>query len=106
MNSAGVATNYDLTFPVSRFDGYPWYGGYLGQNLFGFTDPIDRQNKDNFELFSAGGMDFVIIHLEYDMPGYSVAWAESRAGRVSEPAGDHQHAPVPERFGRRARRRC
>ena len=55
--------------------GYPWYGGYLGQNLFSFTDPIDRQNKNNFELFSAGGMDFIIIHLEYDMPGYSVAWA-------------------------------
>ncbi len=76
MNSAGVGTNYDLTFPVSRFSGYPWYGGHLGQNLFGFTDPVDRQNKTNFELFSAGAMDFVIIHLEYDMPDYAVAWAQ------------------------------
>ena len=79
MNSAGVALGYDLHFPVSRMLALPnasqWYGGYLGQNLFSFTDPIDRQNKNNFELFSAGGMDFVIIHLEYDMPGYSVAWA-------------------------------
>lgn len=75
MNSAGVATNYDLTFPVSRMAGYPWYGGYLGQNLFGFTDPVNRENKNNFELFSSGGMDFIIIHLEYDMPGYAVAWA-------------------------------
>jgi hypothetical protein len=75
MNSAGVATNYDIHFPVSRMSGYPWYGGYLGQNLFSFTDPIDRQNKNNFSLFSAGGMDFVVIHLEYDMPTYAVAWA-------------------------------
>ena len=32
-------------------------------------------NKNNFELFSAGGMDFIVIQLEYDMPGYSVDWA-------------------------------
>ena len=76
MNSSGVSQGYDHYFPVSRMSGYPWYGGYLGQNLFSFTDPINRQNKNNFELFSAGGMDFVIIHLEYDMPSYAVAWAD------------------------------
>ncbi len=75
MSSAGVATFYDQYFPLSRMQGNPWYGGYLGQNLFGFTDPINRQNKNNFSLFTAGGMDFVVIHLEYDMPGYAVAWA-------------------------------
>ena len=76
MNSAGVSTNYDLYFPVSRMSGYPWYGGFLGQNQFSFTDPIDRQNKNQYSLFSVGGMDFVVIHLEYDMPTYSVAWAD------------------------------
>ena len=73
INSAGVGTNFDLTFPVSRFTGYPWYGGYLGADPV--NDPIDRQNKNNYELFSVGGLDFIIIHLEYDMPDYSVAWA-------------------------------
>ena len=78
MSSAGVSTNYDIKFPLARMWFYPtWlHGGYLGQNLFGFTDPIDRLNKNNFSLFSAGGMDFVVIHLEYDMPGYAVAWAD------------------------------
>ena len=76
MSSAGVATNYDLYFPVSRMSGYPWYGGYLGQNQFSFTDPVNRQNKNRSSLFSAGGMDFVVIHLEYDMPTYAVAWAD------------------------------
>ena len=96
MNSAGVATNYDLYFPVSRMSGYPWYGGYLGQNLFSFTDPINRQNKNNFELFSAGGMDFIIIQLEYDMPGYAVAWANRVLAGLPEPARHHCHALVPQ----------
>jgi hypothetical protein len=74
MNSAGVATNYDLTFPVSRFSANPWYGGHLGGDPQ--NDPINRENKDNYELFSVGGLDFLIIHLEYDMPGYSVTWAD------------------------------
>ena len=30
-NSAGVAAFYDQYFPVSRFQGFPWYGGYLGR---------------------------------------------------------------------------
>lgn len=75
MNSSGVASNFDALFPPTRYSGNAWYGGYLGQNLFGFADPIDRLNKNSFELFSAGGMDFVIIHLEYDMPNYAVDWA-------------------------------
>jgi hypothetical protein len=74
MSSAGVATNYDLNFPVSRFEGHNWYGGYLGKDPV--NDPVNRQNKNNYELFSVGGLDFLVIHLEYDMPGYSVAWAD------------------------------
>ena len=73
MSSAGIAANYDLTFPVSRFSGYPWYGGYLGSSA---EDPINRENKNNYELFSVGGLDFIVIHLEYDMPDYAVAWAD------------------------------
>jgi len=76
MSSLGVAAGYDLKFPVSRMLKFSTYGGYLGANLFNFTDPINRQNKNNFSLFSAGGMDFVVIHLEYDMPPDAVAWAD------------------------------
>ena len=69
----GVANFYDLYFPVSRFLGRPWYIGYLGQEE---TDPINRQNKNNYELFSVGSLDFLIIHIEHDWPGYAVTWAD------------------------------
>jgi len=46
-SAAGIAAFYDLYFPVSRLSGFPWYGGYLGQEA---DDPINRQNKNNYEL--------------------------------------------------------
>jgi hypothetical protein len=50
-NSAGVAAFYDQYFPVSRFQGFPWYGGFLGKDA---DDPVNRQNKNNYEFFSVG----------------------------------------------------
>ena len=58
---------------MSRFQGFPWYGGFLGQDV---DDPINRQNKNNYELFSVGALDFLVIHIELDWPDYSVAWAD------------------------------
>ncbi|MET1016916.1 MAG: PKD domain-containing protein, partial [Leifsonia flava] len=77
----GEATTYDTYFPPSRYSGASWnspeasYGGYLGQNLFG-PDPVDRKNKDNFGLLTAGGLDFVLINLEFESPDYTLDWAQ------------------------------
>ena len=74
-SAAGVANFYDQYFPVSRFlrPDKPWYIGYLGQEI---SDPVNRLNKNNYELFSVGGLDFLVIHVEFDWPNYSVAWAD------------------------------
>jgi VCBS repeat-containing protein len=69
---SGVANFYDQFFPPSRFLGQPWYGGYLGAE----AGEVERLNKDNYELFSAGGLDFLVIHIETDWPGYAVQWAD------------------------------
>lgn len=77
----GDAPEYRQWFPVSRYANASWnsptvsYGGYLGQNLFG-PDPVDRGNMDNFALMSAGGMDFLILNLEFDPPDYVIDWAK------------------------------
>ncbi len=71
--TTGVAAFFDQYFPPSRYTGFDWYGGYLGQLV---TDPINRMNKNNYELFSAGGLDFVILHLELDIPDYALTWAD------------------------------
>jgi len=53
--SSASTSLFNQFFGVSRFTGRSYYGGHYG------TD-----NDNNYELFSAGGMDFIIIHFEYD----------------------------------------
>jgi hypothetical protein len=63
----GNTTLYNSHFGVSRFDGRSYYGGNFGTN-----------NDNHFSLFSAGGMDFIVIDLGFgsDTPTDDVfTWA-------------------------------
>jgi hypothetical protein len=51
----GTTTFYNQYFGTSRFQGRSYYGGHYGAN-----------NDNWYDLFSAGGMDFVVISFEYD----------------------------------------
>ncbi|HEY6560716.1 MAG TPA: DNRLRE domain-containing protein [Polyangiaceae bacterium] len=53
--SGGNTTNFNSYFGVSRFQGRGYYGGHFGSD-----------NDNHYNLFSAGGMDFIVISLEYD----------------------------------------
>ena len=46
---------FNQFFGVSRFQGRGYYGGNYG-----------TVNDNNYELFSASGLDFIIVHFEYD----------------------------------------
>jgi len=59
-------TLFNQFFPYTRYQGQPWYGGHY-QNL----------NDNNYQLFSGGGLDFVIVHLEYCPPAAALSWASS-----------------------------
>ena len=80
---------YDTYFRPSRFNTYPWYGGYLGDSISGVgegiasdgvADSVDRLNKDSYQVINAGTVSnplwMVFINLEYDMPQYSLDWAQ------------------------------
>jgi PKD repeat protein len=77
----GEVSRYNQYFPVSRYANASWnsptarYGGYMGQDQFG-PDPVDRQNANNYALFTAGGMDFLLISLEYAPPDAAIDWAK------------------------------
>jgi hypothetical protein len=45
-------------FGVTNFIDYPWWGGN-----FGLKGPT--RNENNYQLFSAGGDDYLVIHLAY-----------------------------------------
>ncbi len=64
----GTTTFYNQYFGTSRFGSRSYYGGHYGAN-----------NDDWYDLFSAGGMDFIVVSLEYDTsPDPAVlSWADA-----------------------------
>ena len=54
----GTTTNFNAWFGVERFQGRAYYGGPFGGD--------DTSNDNHYDLFSAGGLDFIVLYLEYD----------------------------------------
>jgi hypothetical protein len=67
-NPNGTTNFYNQYFGTSRFTGRAYYGGQYGSN-----------NDNHYQLFSASGMDFIIIHLEYDTAANPavLTWADN-----------------------------
>jgi len=65
---AGTAVSFNEYFGSSRFSGRAYYGGHYGKN-----------NNNSWFTFSAGGLDFVVVNLEYDttQDPAVLAWARS-----------------------------
>lgn len=80
-NATEDFTAYNQHFPVSRYSGKEWtpstsrYGGYMGQDQFG-DDPVNRQNMNNYALFTAAGRDFLVLNLEFQAPRSVYDWAD------------------------------
>ncbi|MFD0893238.1 metallophosphoesterase [Luteolibacter ambystomatis] len=74
-NADGSTTYFNTFFGVhpttgiNHFNGKPYYGGAQ------FTNNADN----NYSLFSAGGLDFILISLEYDTSpdAEDMAWADA-----------------------------
>lgn len=63
-------SGFNENFGVSRFRGKSWYGGHYGNN-----------NDSHYDLFSAGGLNWIVFYIEYDSwndDGDNMnAWADS-----------------------------
>jgi hypothetical protein len=66
-HDAGVSgtTNYNQVFPYDRYSAQPWYGGHYA-----------LANNSNYQLFSAGGDDYLILHMQYNPDSATIAWAD------------------------------
>ncbi|MGB2703687.1 MAG: T9SS type A sorting domain-containing protein, partial [Chitinophagaceae bacterium] len=72
-DAASPSFYYNQYFGESHFAGRSYYGGHYG------SDPLNNDN--HFQLFSASGIDFLVISLEYDTragfaTGAVLDWAE------------------------------
>lgn len=73
MGADGNSAMFVREFGPARFAGESWYGGAF-QNAS--ADDPSRDGASSFQLFSAGGMDLIILHLECNAPDAVLAWAE------------------------------
>ncbi|MBN2499304.1 MAG: Ig-like domain repeat protein [Anaerolineales bacterium] len=63
MQPDGTANYYREYFPASRYESYDWWGG-------SFSD-----NKNNYQFFSGGGEDYIVIHLQFCPTDAAIDWA-------------------------------
>jgi predicted MPP superfamily phosphohydrolase len=68
-----VGTEYERYFPASRYEWYSYWGG-----------SYDSTNKNNYQLFSAGGMDFIALNLQYNPPTDVLSWADNVLSEYSD----------------------
>jgi hypothetical protein len=63
----GTSAYFNRYFGVSHFSGRSYYGGHSGTN-----------NNNHFDLFSASGLDFIVLYFEYCDGGdtNAIAWAQ------------------------------
>ena len=64
----GTTALFNQYMGTARFTGRSYYGGNYGTT-----------NNNNYELFSASGLDFIVLHLEYDTTPDQVVldWADA-----------------------------
>ncbi len=63
---AGSLYNNDTYFGIARFTSQPWYQGHYGSD-----------NYNNYSFFSADGMDFILINLQYTPSTDQINWADA-----------------------------
>lgn len=72
MQAGGAAKFYEQYFPASRFEKYEWWGGSFDNNRY------------NYQLFSAGGDDYVILHIQYCPTRAAIEWANEVLAKFPE----------------------
>ncbi len=82
MTGGGDSSLFQEFFPKSRFTRFGWYGGC-------FEKPADKvaisgNNANSFQLFEAGGMRFIALHLECNAPDDVLQWTDSVLRRYAD----------------------
>lgn len=82
MAEDGDASSFQRAFPEASFKASPWYGGSFTPDRRELTKYGD--NVNSYQLFSAGGMQFIFLHLECNAPDPVLNWANSISDRYKD----------------------
>lgn len=75
MKASGDSTLFQRYFPTERYRSFAWYGGAFEPSRP--TLEFSGNNANSYQLFSAGGFDFIHLSLECNAPDDVLAWAAS-----------------------------
>ena len=82
MQRDGDASHFQAAFPAASFAGFDWY---LESYRHDRDDQeVSANNVNSAQLFSAGGHDFVFLHLECNAPDDVLAWANDLLERYRD----------------------
>lgn len=85
MKASGDATLFQKYFPAERFRGFAWYGGSYTHARS--DQQVSANNVNSYQLFSAGGLDFIHLNLECNAPDDVLAWAGALLTRYANRRG-------------------
>lgn len=72
----GDSRLFQKYFGAERYTGEPWYGGtYAGHTEH--VPEVSGNNANSYQVFEAGGLAFIIVHLECNAPDDVLAWADT-----------------------------
>ena len=84
----GDSSLFQKYFPKTRFKKFDWYGGcYESPDRM---PEISGNNANSFQLFSAAGMKFIILHLECNAPDTVLTWTDKNSGSACQ-SQSHRH---------------
>ena len=79
MTGDGDSSLFQEVFPKSRFAQFKWYGGCYEKPSD--APAVSGNNANSVQLFEAGAMEFVALHLECNAPDDVLQWANSTLRR-------------------------
>lgn len=80
----GSTALFNEWFPSSRYEANAWYAGAFAGYVNGEGRKVCSGNADSCQLFEAGGMKFVVLHLECNAPVQVLEWADSMLEKHSD----------------------
>lgn len=75
MSSKGDARHFQAAFPAASFRKFDWYLDTFAGSETDSNPHVAVNNVNSAQLFSAGGIDFLFLHLECNAPDNVLAWA-------------------------------
>ena len=73
VGKTGDSSLFQEVFGAERFKDMPWYGGTFPGRAAG----VSGNNANSCQLFTAGGMEFVMVHVECNAPDDVLAWVDA-----------------------------